>query len=76
MRRLEGLANLILVSMDSLKVPKVRAILEYTNFIILFILYVQALEGLGQKKVNARESLFIIYAMGEFAFHTELISRL
>jgi len=76
MRRLEGLANLIFGSMDSLKVPKVRAILEYTNFIILFILYVQALEGLGQKKVNARESLFIIYAMGEFSFDSELESRL
>jgi hypothetical protein len=48
-----------------LKVPKVRAILEYFNFIILFILYVMALEGLNQKKINVRESLFIIYAMGE-----------
>lgn len=53
-----------MVGIDSLKVPKVRAILEYTNFIILFILYVQALEGLNKKKVNARESLFIVYALG------------
>lgn len=55
-----------MVGIDSLKVPKVRAILEYTNFIILFILYVQALEGLNKKKVNARESLFIVYALGTF----------
>jgi len=49
-------------------VPKVRAILEYTNFIILFVLYVQALEGLNKKKVNARESLFIVYALGKAFF--------
>jgi len=48
-------------------VPKVRAILEYTNFIILFILYVQALEGLNKNKVNVRESLFIVYALGGFS---------
>jgi hypothetical protein len=47
-----------------LKVPKIRSSLEYLNFVILFILYVVAMEGLEQDRLNARELVFIIYALG------------
>jgi hypothetical protein len=39
--------------------------LEYTNFITLFILYVMALEGSVAGRINWKEGLFIVYAMGE-----------
>lgn len=38
------------------------------NFAILFILYVQAIEGLNTKHINVRESLFIVYALGGSCF--------
>ncbi|ORX39230.1 hypothetical protein BD324DRAFT_618919 [Kockovaella imperatae] len=46
-----------------LKVPKVRSFLEYTNFLILFILYVVAVEGLEEDRMNKKEAIFIIYAL-------------
>ncbi|KAK4684377.1 hypothetical protein P7C73_g5800, partial [Tremellales sp. Uapishka_1] len=46
-----------------LKVPKVRSFLEYTNFLILFILYVVAMEGLEEDRLNWRELAFIVYAL-------------
>jgi hypothetical protein len=48
--------------MRSLKVPKIRSIIEYINFLILFCLYVMAMEGLEDQRLNWRELAFIIYA--------------
>lgn len=50
--------------MSRLKVPKVRSFLEYTNFVILFVLYVLAVEGIEEDRLNAKELAFIIYALG------------
>ncbi|OWZ75703.1 hypothetical protein C365_06273 [Cryptococcus neoformans Bt85] len=46
-----------------LKVPRYRSMLEYVNFLVLFILYVIAIEGLVESRINGREWAFIIYAM-------------
>ncbi|KAE8543604.1 hypothetical protein D1P53_000319 [Cryptococcus gattii VGV] len=46
-----------------LKVPRYRSMLEYVNFLVLFILYVIAIEGLVESHINGREWAFIIYAM-------------
>ncbi|WVR08864.1 hypothetical protein IAU60_005923 [Kwoniella sp. DSM 27419] len=46
-----------------LKVPRVRAMLEYVNFLVLFTLYVIAIEGLDEKRLNGRELCFIVYAL-------------
>ncbi|WWC63799.1 uncharacterized protein I303_106404 [Kwoniella dejecticola CBS 10117] len=46
-----------------LKVPRVRSMLEYLNFLILFTLYVVAIEGLQEDKLNGRELAFIVYAL-------------
>ncbi|WOO84870.1 Calcium channel YVC1 [Vanrija pseudolonga] len=46
-----------------LKVPKIRAFLEYVNFAILFILYVVAIERLDPQHVNGYELVFIVYAL-------------
>ncbi|EIW66012.1 hypothetical protein TREMEDRAFT_74835 [Tremella mesenterica DSM 1558] len=46
-----------------LKVPRIRSILEYVNFLILFITYVIALEGLAEDHLNWREVIFIVYAL-------------
>lgn len=48
-----------------LKVPKVRSFLEYANFLVLFILYVIAVEGLEEERLNGKELAFIIYALGK-----------
>jgi hypothetical protein len=50
--------------MARLKVPKVRSFLEYANFVILFVLYVMAVEGIEEDRLNAKELAFIIYALG------------
>lgn len=50
--------------MRRLNVPRIRSSLEYLNFLILFILYVVAMEGLEEDHLNARELGFIIYALG------------
>lgn len=49
----------------SLKVPKIRSSIEYTNFVILFILYVLAVEGLEEDHIVWKEGIFIIYALCE-----------
>lgn len=49
-----------------LKVPRYRSMLEYVNFLVLFILYVIAIEGLDESRINGREWAFIIYAMGKY----------
>ncbi|KAG2011863.1 calcium activated cation channel [Coprinopsis cinerea AmutBmut pab1-1] len=47
-----------------LKVPFIRSVLEYTNFLILFILYVIAIEVSTPAHFNTAEICFIIYALG------------
>ena len=51
--------------MIRLKVPSIRSYIEYINFLILFILYVVAIQGLDEEHLNIRELVFIIYALGE-----------
>ncbi|WWC90990.1 uncharacterized protein L201_005929 [Kwoniella dendrophila CBS 6074] len=46
-----------------LKVPRVRSMLEYINFLVLFTLYVIAIEGLDETRLNKRELCFIVYAL-------------
>ncbi|KAJ2918690.1 hypothetical protein MD484_g1789, partial [Candolleomyces efflorescens] len=47
-----------------LKVPSIRAVLEYTNFLILFILYVIAIEWSDLHHFNIPEVCFLVYALG------------
>ncbi|KAH9840257.1 uncharacterized protein C8Q71DRAFT_483332 [Rhodofomes roseus] len=47
-----------------LKVPAVRSVLELTNFLILFILFVVALEFNERDGINIAEGIFMIYALG------------
>ncbi|RXW21677.1 hypothetical protein EST38_g4197 [Candolleomyces aberdarensis] len=47
-----------------LKVPSIRAVLEYTNFLILFILYVIAIEWSDLHRFNLPEICFLVYALG------------
>jgi hypothetical protein len=51
--------------MMRLKVPSIRSYIEYINFLILFILYVVAIQGLDEEHLNIRELVFIVYALGE-----------
>lgn len=51
--------------MIRLKVPKIRSIIEYSNFLVLFILYVLAMEGLVDSRMNKRELAFLVYALGQ-----------
>lgn len=41
--------------------------IEYFNFLILFVLYVMCIEGLEEGRMNAREVAFVVYALGEIA---------
>ncbi|KAJ6581498.1 hypothetical protein B0H19DRAFT_509083 [Mycena capillaripes] len=47
-----------------LKVPAIRSVLEYSNFLILFILFIVATEMIELKRINFAELLFMIYALG------------
>lgn len=47
-----------------LKVPAIRSVLEYFNFLILFVLFVIAIETSEVNKINISEGLFMIYALG------------
>ncbi|KAI9456933.1 hypothetical protein HD554DRAFT_2317452 [Boletus coccyginus] len=47
-----------------LKVPAIRAVLEYINFLILFILFVIAIEMNQRHRLNTAETLFMVYALG------------
>ncbi|CAE6521141.1 unnamed protein product [Rhizoctonia solani] len=47
-----------------LKVPVIRGVLEYINFVLLFILFVVALELNEKSKINMSEGLFMIYGLG------------
>ncbi|KZT71972.1 hypothetical protein DAEQUDRAFT_723607 [Daedalea quercina L-15889] len=47
-----------------LKVPAIRSVLEFTNFLILFILFVIALEFNQTERINVAEGMFMVYALG------------
>ncbi|KAG8705209.1 hypothetical protein FRC12_004220 [Ceratobasidium sp. 428] len=47
-----------------LKVPVIRSVLEYINFLILFILFVLALEMNEKSTINTFEGIFMIYGLG------------
>ncbi|KAK0214760.1 hypothetical protein IW262DRAFT_1512569 [Armillaria fumosa] len=47
-----------------LKVPAIRSVLEYTNFLILFVLFVIAIEMNQLDSINAAEMAFLIYGLG------------
>ncbi|KAJ7446684.1 receptor-activated Ca2+-permeable cation channel [Mycena latifolia] len=47
-----------------LKVPAIRSVLEYFNFLILFILFIVAIEINELQRINGAEMLFMIYALG------------
>ncbi|KAL0953781.1 hypothetical protein HGRIS_004965 [Hohenbuehelia grisea] len=47
-----------------LKVPAIRSVLEYLNFLILFILFVIAIEVSERDVLNTAEVIFMIYALG------------
>ncbi|KAL4078596.1 hypothetical protein V8B97DRAFT_1865175 [Scleroderma yunnanense] len=47
-----------------LKVPAIRSVLEYVNFLILFILFVIAIETNESQFINTPELIFMIYGLG------------
>ncbi|KAG8691753.1 hypothetical protein FRC11_010624 [Ceratobasidium sp. 423] len=47
-----------------LKVPVIRGVLEYINFVVLFVLFVVALELNEKSTINVTEGLFMIYGLG------------
>ncbi|KAJ7760568.1 receptor-activated Ca2+-permeable cation channel [Mycena metata] len=47
-----------------LKVPAIRSVLEYFNFLILFVLFIFAIELNELKRINFAEMLFMVYALG------------
>ncbi|KAH7870600.1 uncharacterized protein C8R40DRAFT_1175398 [Lentinula edodes] len=47
-----------------LKVPFIRSVLEYTNFLILFVLFILATEWNTRDELNAPEVIFMVYALG------------
>ncbi|KAH9847576.1 hypothetical protein C2E23DRAFT_847890 [Lenzites betulinus] len=47
-----------------LKVPAIRSVLEYMNFLTLFTLFVFALEYSELDKLNIAEIIFMVYALG------------
>ncbi|KZT06157.1 uncharacterized protein LAESUDRAFT_654224 [Laetiporus sulphureus 93-53] len=47
-----------------LKVPAIRSVLEFTNFLVLFILFIFALEFNERDYINVPEAIFMVYALG------------
>ncbi|EEB93419.1 hypothetical protein MPER_07925, partial [Moniliophthora perniciosa FA553] len=47
-----------------LKVPSIRSVLEYMNFMILFVLFIIAIEMNETDRLNESEILFMVYALG------------
>ncbi|GBE86440.1 predicted protein [Sparassis crispa] len=47
-----------------LKVPAIRSVLEYTNFLVMFVLFIVALEFNTMGHINVAEGIFMIYALG------------
>ncbi|KAG2042631.1 hypothetical protein BDR03DRAFT_943864 [Suillus americanus] len=47
-----------------LKVPAIRSVLDYFNFLVLFILFVVAIELNEPLRINIPETLFMLYGLG------------
>ncbi|GLB41921.1 putative nonselective cation channel [Lyophyllum shimeji] len=47
-----------------LKVPAIRSVLEYSNFVVLFVLFIVALEVNERDRLNIPEIIFMVYALG------------
>lgn len=47
-----------------LKVPAIRSVLDYFNFLVLFILFVVAIELNEPSRINIPETLFMLYGLG------------
>ncbi|KAF8596769.1 hypothetical protein BDV93DRAFT_479992 [Ceratobasidium sp. AG-I] len=47
-----------------LKVPAIRSVLEYINFLMLFVLFVLALEMNEKANINIFEAAFMVYGLG------------
>ncbi|KAG6334595.1 hypothetical protein ID866_4489 [Astraeus odoratus] len=47
-----------------LKVPAIRSVLEYVNFLILFVLFVFAIETNDPQRINKAELIFMVYGLG------------
>ncbi|KAG1767168.1 hypothetical protein EV702DRAFT_1036192 [Suillus placidus] len=47
-----------------LKVPAIRSVLDYFNFLVLFILFVVAIELNETSRINIPETLFMLYGLG------------
>ncbi|KAJ7281492.1 receptor-activated Ca2+-permeable cation channel [Mycena rebaudengoi] len=47
-----------------LKVPSIRSVLEYSNFLCLFVLFIVAIEMNELGRINFSEMFFMIYALG------------
>ncbi|PFH51765.1 hypothetical protein AMATHDRAFT_2680 [Amanita thiersii Skay4041] len=47
-----------------LKVPSIRSVLEYSNFLLLFLFFVIALEYSERDRLNPPEVIFMVYALG------------
>ncbi|CAG8745716.1 11177_t:CDS:2, partial [Acaulospora colombiana] len=47
-----------------LKIPAIRSVLEYGNFLVLFVLFVITLEFYDPDNINSHEKIFMVYATG------------
>ncbi|TFK65590.1 hypothetical protein BDN72DRAFT_900556 [Pluteus cervinus] len=47
-----------------LKVPVIRSFLDYINFLVLFVLFIVAIELNKTKYINKAEACFMVYALG------------
>ncbi|KAF8239383.1 receptor-activated Ca2+-permeable cation channel [Tricholoma matsutake] len=47
-----------------LKVPAIRSVLEYLNFLILFFLFIITIEVSERDQLNMSEIVFMVYALG------------
>ncbi|PVF92813.1 hypothetical protein CPB86DRAFT_809214 [Serendipita vermifera] len=47
-----------------LKIPAIRSVLEYGNFLVLFVLFVITLEFYDPDNINTHEKIFMVYASG------------
>ncbi|KAH8832989.1 hypothetical protein DL96DRAFT_1705027 [Flagelloscypha sp. PMI_526] len=47
-----------------LKVPAIRSVLEYWNFVLLFLLFIVAIETVERDRLVPTEVIFMVYALG------------
>lgn len=47
-----------------LKVPAIRSVLEYTNFLLLFVLFAITIEFSEPGRINVAETFFMVYGLG------------